>query len=176
MERTGGDLLLDVLRGGNGCAGAVRDRLAADVRSGTETGGGEGLGPSEEVGGLFGGEAAAFLLVEEDKSVGREAFALGGGCGGLGVLLALRGGSLCGALRGGFDLGFGAAVGQDEEAEALGEQRGPLAGPGVVDGTGRVGEPEAGEVEVAAEGGEGGVAGVDVAVEADVGPGSLGVG
>ena len=177
MKVASGDLLLDVLRGGDGCAGAVGDGLAADVGTGTEAGGGEGFGPGEEVGGLFGGQqAASFFLVEKDEGVGWEAFALGGCCGGECVFLALGGGSLRGALRGRLDLGFGAAVGEDEEAEALGEQRGPLAGPGVVSRAGWVGEPEAGEVEVTAQGGEGGVAGVEVAVEADVGFGGLGIG
>ncbi len=121
---------------------------------------------------MFGGEATAFFLVEEDEGVGRKAFALGGGGSGGGILLSKLG------WRGvsGFDLGFGAAVGQDEEAEALSGESGAFASPGVVSRARWVGEPEAGEVEVAAEGGKGGVAGVEVAVEADVGFGSLGVG
>ena len=172
MEVAAGDLLLDVPRGGDGCAGTVGDGLAAAVYAGTEAGDGEGLGPGEEVAGLFEGKAAAFFLVEEDERVRREAFAVSGGGGSRGVLLSERG------RRGasGLDLGFGSAVGQDQEAETLRRQDCAFARPGVVSRAGWVGEPEAGEVEVAAEGGEGGVAGVGVAVEADVGLRGLGVG
>ncbi len=40
MKVAGGDLSLDVLRGGDGLAGAVGDGLTANVRAWTEAGGG----------------------------------------------------------------------------------------------------------------------------------------
>jgi hypothetical protein len=75
VERVGlvlrrGDALLDVERGGDGVAVALVHRLAAEVGPGAVAGGGDGLGPAEQVGGLFGQQAAALLLVEEEDGAG----------------------------------------------------------------------------------------------------------
>ena len=162
----GGDLLADVLDGGDGLAGAVVDGLAAGVDAGEIAGVRDGLGPGEKIGGLVVVEAAAFFLIEKDDGVGGEVFALGGGDGCCGVFFAERSwggaGSLC--L---FDLGVEFAVGQDQKAEVVMQENVAFALPAVLVLAGRVGEPVAGEGEVPAQGGQGVVAGIVVAVEAD---------
>ena len=83
----GGDLLADVLDGGDGLAGSVVDGLAAGVDAGKIAGVRDCLGPGEQVGGLLGGEAAALFLIEKEDGVGGEVFALCRGDGGCCVLL-----------------------------------------------------------------------------------------
>ena len=167
VEVLGGDLFADVLGGGDGLARGVGDGLAADVGSGEEGRAGDGFGPGEEIGGLCGFEATAFLLVEEEDGAGGEVLALGGGYRGGCVFLAEGGGGGSGLL-GLVDLDFETAVVEDEEAEVVAEEDVALASPCVLTLAGWVAEPVAGEGEVLAEGGKSGVAGVVVAVEPDV--------
>ena len=167
MEMLRGDEFADVLDGGDGFAGGVVDGLAAGVDAGKIVGVSDGLGPGEEVGGLVVVEPAAFFLIEKEDGVGGEVFALGGGDGGGGVswLRARRVG--CRRVwrwrsrrrscrwRG---RGSRSCCGGDCRVcrpRCCGASPGGLC------------EPVAGEGEVLAQGGEGVVAGVVVAVEAD---------
>lgn len=164
VEVADGDLVADVLGGGEGVAGAVGDGLAADVNAGAEVGAGDGLGPGEEVAHLLGEHAAAFFLVKEENGVGGEVLAGGGGDGCFAIFTAEG----VGRDVGGPDLLVELAVGEDEEAEAGAEDFVALAEPLVGARAGGIGEPVADEVDVLAEGGERGVTGVLVAVHADV--------
>jgi len=65
MKVSGDDLLTNVLGGGDGLAGPVGDRLAADIGSGEIAGSGDGFSPGEEIGRLLGEQPAAFFLIEE---------------------------------------------------------------------------------------------------------------
>jgi len=175
VEVAGVDAGTNVLNCGDGYwltvgATAIGDGLAAGVDAGEISGARDGFGPCEEVVGLFGEQASALFLVEEEDGAGGEALADGGGDGGGGVGVGERGG---GAVAKGCVGQFGveAAVGDDEEAEAGAEERFALAEPGVVGSAGRVGEPVSGEGEALAQVGEGGVAGVVVAVESEIGGG-----
>ena len=129
-------LLANVLNGGDGDglavgAFAVGDGLAAGVDAGAVGGAGDGLGPGEQVRGLFGEQAAAVFLIEEEDGARGKAFALGGGDGGGGVLAGERGGWFAGLL-GAENLFVEAAVGDDEEAEAVAQEDVALADPGIV--------------------------------------------
>lgn len=165
------DELADVLRCGDGDAGRVGDGLATEVEAGLVGRGGDGLGPGEEIGRLFGEKAASFLLIEEEDGTGGEAFATGCGDGGLSVGVA-EGFGRCSTEPGVEEVGVEATVEEDEEAEAVAEQDLALALPGVGGFAGRVVEPVAGEVEALSQGGKGGVAGVEIAVEAEVAGGA----
>ena len=151
-------------------AAAVGDGLATGVYAGEEGGLCNGLGPRQQVVGLFGEQAAALFLVEEEDCAGRKALALGCGDGGGGVLASECGRRL--AIFGGAgQLRVETAIGEDQEAEAVAQQKVALAKPGVLRLAGRVGEPVSGEGEELAQFGQRGVAGVDVAVEAEIGGG-----
>ena len=169
----GGDLLADVLDGGDCCAGVIGDGLAAGVDAGEIGRRGDGFGPCQEVGGLLREKSAAFFLVEEDDGVGWEVFALGGGDSEGGVWLAegFWGGA---AAFGVEDFGVEAAVEEDEEAEVAAQEGVALAPPGVGGCAGRVVEPVAGPGEALAQGGKRGVAGVVIRVEAEMLGGLLG--
>ncbi len=114
-------------------------------------------------------EAAAFFLVEEEDGVGGEVFALGGGDGGGGVLLAESGGGGAGSFGLCEISASRRPLARTRKPKLLRRRMSRL--PAQVFGrlAGRVGEPVSGEGEVLAEGGKRGVAGVVVAVEADVG-------
>jgi hypothetical protein len=172
MRVAGYDLLLDVLGCGDRRPGAVGDGLTTAVDAGAEVTHDDGLGPCEEVAGLLGGEASSFFLVEEDEGARWKALMLSSGHGGDGVFAAQH------LWRdfGGSNLRLGAAVGEDKEAESLGQESRALADPSVMAGAGRVRDPETSEVEVATESGERTVAGVEVTIKADVCLRGLGVG
>ena len=164
---SGGDLLADVLRGGDGdefAVGtvAIRRGLAAQVGASAVGALGDGFGPGEEVCGLLGQQAAAFFLVEEDHGLVRKSLAACGGDGGGGVLLT----ELRGAQIGALDLLVELAVAEDEKAETGVAQDHALAEPGVFPLARGVVEPVAREGEVLVQRGETIVAGIEVAIEA----------
>jgi hypothetical protein len=116
---------------------------------------------------LLGKEAAAFFLVEEEGGVGGEVVALGGRYGCDCVFLAEGRGSGTGLFS--FeDFSVEAAVEEDKEAEVIAKKNFSLAGPGVLMFAWRIIEPVACEGKVLMQDGEGGVARVVVAVEAQV--------
>ena len=128
------------------------------------------LGKPEEVRGLLRQEPATLLLVEEDDGVVGKAFSMRGGDGRGRVLLSL----IFGRQLAGFDLGVQPPVPQHEEAETRVAKLAPLPCPGVCLLAGRIVEPVAGEREVLPQIREAAIAGVIVAVEADVaGPGGV---
>lgn len=165
VEVLGGDVVADVLGGGDGLSMAFVNGLPAGVDPGEIVGVGYGFGPGEKIGGLFGQEAASFFLIEKKNSARGKVFALGAGDGGSGVVLAegcwrrarfLR-------LRNGV---VESAVEEYEESEVVMEEDVSFALPVVLRIAGWIVEPVSDEGEVAAEGGEGVVARVVVEIEA----------
>jgi len=140
------------------------DAGAVDARA--ESSGGNAIDPRVNVGFLLGQHASALLLVEEDDGVRGKAFAARGSGGGLCVGVAELA-----CVGDGFQFGVEASVEEHEKTEARGFDGGAVSGPGVRFFAGRIVEPVAGVGESLVQGFEIGVAGVGVAVEAEVGDG-----
>ncbi len=180
MEVTGADAGGDVFCGGDGLvwtggAGTIVDRLAAGIDTGAEAGGGDGLRPGEEIGGLLWQKATTFFLVEEEDGTGREVFTLSGKHGGSGIAAAEGFGTGGGMFGAGLDVGVETAVPENEEAEASLCEGRTTAGPGVCLRSRRGVQPVAHEAEMLVEDGQSRITGEGVAVEADelVGRGRL---
>jgi hypothetical protein len=166
MKMLRGDLLANVLDGGDGLAGGVVDGLSAGVDAGKIAGVCDCFGPRQKIRRLICVKTAAFLLIEKDDGVGGEVLPLRGGDGSCGILCSKRSGCRASPFRL-CNFGVGLAVGQYEEAEAAVEQSVALALPTVSVRAGRVREPVSGEGEVASQCRKGGITGIVVAVEAD---------
>ena len=165
VEVIGAGELGDVPGGGD-VGGAFRDGLPAGVDAGSEAEVGEGFGEGKEKGGLLRQEAATLFLVEKKDAVRREVLGAGykGGVVGFGLAKCLWRGAV---TLGGKQFGIEFAVPKQKKAETGAEQGVAVTEPGGGGLFGRSVEPVASKSEVAAERGQGSVAGVVVAIEAD---------
>src|SRR6185312_5858235 len=160
------DAIADILDGIDEDAWVVLNAGAAGVDAGTETGGGDGLRPRQQIGGLGPGEAAALFLIEEQDGVAGKAFGLRRGDGDGGVFAPQVFGFGAG-FAGLCDLRFEPAVGEYKEAPALLLEDFALAFPLIEHRSRWHGEPVAGEGECLVHGGHRGIARIRVAIEPD---------
>jgi len=145
----------------------VRGGDAGAVDADAKPGGSDSVNPGVDVGLLLGQHASALLLIEKDDGVRGESFAACGGSSGVPVGIAQFS-----CVGNGFQFGVEAPVEEDEKSEAGGFHGGAVACPCIGALAGRAVEPVAGIGESLAEGFKAGVAGVVVAVEAEVGLGA----
>ena len=138
---------------------------AGAVNAGAESRGCNAIDPRENIGFLLGEHASALLLVEEDDRLFGESLTACGHDGGVRVRLAEAGG-----VGDGFQFGIKAPVEEDEESEAGGFNCSAVADPGVRFLAGRIVEPVSRVGKSLAQSFQVGVAGIVVAVEAEVWP------
>ena len=142
----------------------VRD--AGTVDAGAKSSGSDAVDPSVDVGLLLGQHASALLLIEKDECVRGEAFMVRGGSGGLRVRVSeLR------RMGNGFQFGVEATVEEHEKSEARGFDGRAVAGPSVRALAWRIVEPVTGVGKGLVQGFQIGIAGIIIAVEAEVGGG-----
>ena len=169
----GGDMVANVLGGGDGVAVTFVDRLAAGVDAGSVTGAGNGLGPCKQVSGLFGKEAATFFLIEKEHRAGREMLALSRRDGGVSIILTKGGGADVRSL-GLQDFVVEPSIEKHKKSKSLCQENIALALPGIASLAGWIVQPVSGERKVAAKSGESFVTGVIISVEAEVAGSGIG--
>src|SRR4029077_1885659 len=149
--------------GGNGVF-AIGGARAGAINSGAESCDADGINPCVDVGLLFREHAPALFLIEEDDCAAGKALAPGrrGGDEGVGLTQMLR-------VNDGFQLREETPVEQDEESESGRLHRGAMSSPGIRGRSGRIVEPVPSVGKRLTQSLESGVAGILVAVEAEVG-------
>ena len=156
-------IFADILGGHDGDAGGLFGGDAGTIDSREKVSGIYSVDPGVKVGSLFRKQPASLLLIKEDDGLGWKSFRTRGSDGGGGIRVAYFGG-----VAGGFDFRIGAAVEHNQEAETCGLEGGPFSRPGIGPGFGWIIQPVSGVGKSLAEGLQIRVAGIIVAIEADV--------
>src|SRR5450755_2497734 len=117
-----------------------------------------------DVSSLLRQHASALLLIEKNNRAGAKTFAARGGCGSLRIRLAqLR------SSPGTLELGVESAIEQQQESKSRGRDCASLSRPRVVVFAGWIVQPVSGEGKRLAQSLQVGIAGIAVAVEAEIG-------
>src|SRR5579864_6398005 len=141
----------------------VRRGNSGTINPGTKSRRGNAVNPSVNVGFLLRQHASALLLVEKNNSVSRKTFPpCGCDCGArVGLSQACRVGY-------GFQLRVEPPIEQHQKSESRGLDRGPMSGPAVGLRPGSIVQPVSGIRESLFQSLKIGVAGIIVAIEAEV--------
>ena len=134
------------------------------IDASAESGAGNGVHPGIDICLLLREHAPALLLIEKDDGSRGEAFAARGGRSGMRIGLTKHH-----RVRHSFEFSVQASVKEHEKPESGGFDGGAVATPAIRLFAGRIVEPVAGVGESLVQGFEVGVAGVGIAVEAEVG-------
>src|SRR5579864_910057 len=141
----------------------VRRGNSGTINPDTKSRRGNAVNPGVNVSFLLRQHTSALLLVQKDNGVARKPLALRG-CGGR----ARVGLSQACGVRHSFQLGIESAVEQHQKSESRGLDRGPMSGPAVGLRPGRIVQPISGVRKSLMKSLEIGVAGIVVAIEAEV--------